>query len=97
MQNTDDWYVYIIRCHDGSLYTGIATDVKRRFAEQQNKSGAKYLRGRGPLTLVFKQRVGQRSRALRVERRIKCLPKQRKEALVKTGAGLKALLSERKN
>jgi putative endonuclease len=97
MQKTDVWYVYIIRCRVGSLYTGIATDVERRFAEHQDKSGAKYLRGRHPLTLVFKQRVGQRSRALRVERKIKCLPKQRKEALVKTGAGLRDLLSERKD
>ncbi|MBT8330889.1 MAG: GIY-YIG nuclease family protein, partial [Deltaproteobacteria bacterium] len=54
MQNTDNWYVYMLRCCDGSLYTGIATDVERRFAEHQSNSGAKYLRGRGPLALVLK-------------------------------------------
>ncbi|MGD9150313.1 MAG: GIY-YIG nuclease family protein, partial [Desulfobacterales bacterium] len=86
MQNTDNWYVYIIRCHDGSLYTGIATDVERRFAEHQSNVGAKYLRGRGPLKLVFKQRIGQRSRALKVEQGIKRLPKKKKEALIKSGA-----------
>jgi putative endonuclease len=96
MQNTDNWYVYIIRCHDGSLYTGIATDVERRFAEHQSNVGAKYLRGRGPLKLVFKQRIGQRSRALKVEQGIKRLPKKKKEALVKSCAGLKALISNRK-
>lgn len=96
MQNTDSWYVYMVRCRDESLYTGIATDVERRFAEHQSNSGAKYLRGRGPLALVLKQRVGHRSRALKIERSIKRLPKHRKETLVKTGAGLQALLSNRK-
>jgi putative endonuclease len=89
----DEWFVYIIRCRDGSLYTGIATNVERRFNEHQDNSGAKYLRGRGPLTLVFKHRVGQRNRALSVERHIKQMPKLKKEALVKTGAGLQKLLS----
>ena len=97
MQNTYDWYVYIVRCRSGSLYTGIATDVERRFAEHQGNSGAKYLRGRGPLTLVFKLRVGPKSRALKVERSIKRLPKPKKEALVKTGAGLEALFTKHNN
>ena len=86
----------MIRCQDGSLYTGIATDVERRFAEHQSNVGAKYLRGRGPLKLVFKQRIGQRSRALKVEQGIKRLPKKKKEALVKCGTGVKALISNRK-
>ncbi|MGD2024286.1 MAG: GIY-YIG nuclease family protein [Desulfobacterales bacterium] len=90
----DEWHVYIIRCRDGSLYTGIATNVERRFNEHQNNLGAKYLRGRGPLTLVFKKQVGQRNRALRVERNIKQLPKLKKEALIKNGAGLQKLLTD---
>ncbi|MGD8494204.1 MAG: GIY-YIG nuclease family protein [Desulfobacterales bacterium] len=96
MQKTDEWYVYVIRCRDGSLYTGIATDVERRFTEHQSNVGAKYLRGRGPLKLVLKQRIGPRSRALKVEQGIKRLPKKKKEALVKSGAGLKTLLYNRK-
>ena len=84
--------MYIIRCRDRSLYTGIATDVERRFAEHQDNRGAKYLRGRGPLELVFKHRVGPRGRALKVERSIKRLPKLKKEDLVKSGADLEALL-----
>lgn len=79
-----DWYVYLVRCSDDSLYTGIATNVSRRFAEHQGKgdAGAKYLRGRGPLKLVFQKRLGSRSFALRVESKIKKLSKTRKEKLL---------------
>ena len=80
-----DWYLYLIRCRDGSLYTGITTDVARRFAEHrgQGAGGAKYLKGRGPLELVLRKKVGNRSLALRVERKVKKLPKARKEKLLK--------------
>jgi len=66
------------------LYTGIATDVERRLAEHKQNigSGSKYLRGRGPLELVFQKIIGSRSLALRVENRVKQLPKAKKEALV---------------
>lgn len=78
------WSVYMVRCGDGTLYTGIATDVRRRVAEHARPDGrgAKYLRGRGPLRLVFVMAVGGRSRALRIENRIKMLRKARKEALL---------------
>ena len=88
-----DWYVYIVRCRDGSLYTGIATDVERRVADHLANKGAKYLRGRGPLKLVFKKQVGEKGRALKVEHKVKRLPRNEKEALIKTGAGIEALLS----
>ena len=88
-----DWYVYIVRCRDGSLYTGIATDVERRIADHLANKGAKYLRGRGPLKLVFKKQVGKKGRALKVEHKVKRLPRNEKEALIKTGAGIEALLS----
>lgn len=91
-----DWYVYMVRCRDGSLYTGIATDVERRFAEHQDNRGAKYLRGRGPLALVFKQRIGQRGQALKVEQNIKRLPRHVKERLIQTGTGLEELLADSK-
>ena len=94
-KKTADWYVYMLRCRYGSLYPGIATDVERRCAEHQAGKGAKYLRGRGPLTLAFKKRVGQKGRTLIVERNIKRLPKPKKEALVKTGAGFDQLLGNR--
>ena len=71
------WSVYLIRCRGGELYTGIATDVARRLSEHQagHPRGAKFLRGRGPLRVVFQQSVGERAVATRLERRIKALAK----------------------
>ena len=69
-----DYSVYLVRCRDGSLYTGITTDVARRIAEHQDGTkGAKYLRGKGPLTLVYQQEIGDRSLASKIESRIKRL------------------------
>jgi putative endonuclease len=81
------WSVYIVRCRDGSLYTGIAIDVARRLAEHRGAGGrgARYPSGRAPLRLVFQQAVGSRSRALRIEHRIKRLTKGKKERLVRDG------------
>ncbi|MEC5126004.1 GIY-YIG nuclease family protein [Verrucomicrobiales bacterium BCK34] len=74
------WYVYMIRCADGSLYCGIATDVARRFAEHEEGAprGAKYTRGKGPLELVFQKEIGTRSEASKEELRIKRLSKKAK-------------------
>lgn len=78
-----EYSVYILRCADGSLYTGIATDVERRLAEHESTSrGAKYLRGRGPFKLVLQQPVGDRSAASKVENQLKALMKSEKEELV---------------
>lgn len=84
MPLSSDWFLYLIRGADRSLYTGITTDVDRRFAEHcaQGPLCAKYLRGRGPLTLVFQVRVGTRAEAARLEVRVKRLSKARKEAMV---------------
>ena len=89
-----NWVVYILRCADGSLYTGIATDVARRMNEHRARGarGAKYLRGRGPLRLVWQRRIGDSSLALRVERRIKRLPKPAKEALLVARPATRRLL-----
>ncbi|MCZ6670962.1 MAG: GIY-YIG nuclease family protein [Acidobacteria bacterium] len=78
------WYLYMVRCRTGTLYTGIAIDVSRRLEEHRKngRKGAKYLRGRGPLELVLKSLIGSRGLALMVEDRIKKLPKSRKEQLV---------------
>jgi putative endonuclease len=74
------WSVYLLRCSDGSLYTGIATDVSRRLAEhEEGDKGAKYLRGRGPLKLVYHREIGDRSLATKVEHRVKRFPKEYKE------------------
>lgn len=89
------WHLYLVRCEDDSLYTGIATDVARRFEEHvgPGKKGAKYLRGRGPLQLVFQAEVGDRSRASQLEYKIKRLPKARKEALISGALRIEDLLT----
>ncbi len=80
-----EWYLYLIRVKNGSLYTGIATDVERRFSEHVagGKKGAKYLKGRGPLKLVFRQKIGSRSQALKTEAAIKKMPRAQKENLIR--------------
>lgn len=86
--------LYIIRCADESLYTGIAVDVARRLREHEaGLRGAKYLRGRGPLQLVFEQAVGDRSAASSAEHRVKRLDKAAKEALVAGRLSLDDLMS----
>lgn len=76
------WFLYLIRTADNRLYTGITTDVARRFTQHQTGKGAKALRGKGELALVFSMPVGDRSQALRAEYRIKQLSKRQKERLV---------------
>jgi len=76
------WYLYMIRCKGDMLYTGITTDVSRRFSEHQAGKGAKFLRGKSPLELVYQQEVGTRSEALKLEINIKKLSKAEKEALI---------------
>lgn len=80
-----DWHLYILRTASGSLYTGVTTDVQRRLSEHQSGGPrcARSLRGRGPLELVFSQPVGDRSRALSLEWRIKRWPRRHKDALIR--------------
>jgi len=80
----NNWSVYLVRCANNSLYCGISNDVERRFREHQKmgKKTAKYLRGKGPLQLVFKQIIGTRSLASQVEVIIKKLQKTEKEEIV---------------
>lgn len=87
-----NWFIYIIRTNAGSLYTGITTDIERRFQEHSTgKKGAKSLRGKGPLELVFRKTAVDRSEASRLEARIKKLSRGDKEKLV---AGKLSLLSD---
>ena len=72
------WYVYMLRCGDGSLYTGSTTDVARRLREHQNGTGAKYTRTRPPVTLAYTEEAPDRSAAQRREAAIKKLPRKRK-------------------
>jgi putative endonuclease len=86
------WYLYLVRCADGTLYTGISTDVGRRLAEHCAGKGARYLRGRGPLSLARKLRVGPCGEALKVERRVKGMSAARKEKLIQDHVRLKDLV-----
>lgn len=76
------WYLYILRCRDGSLYTGITTDVEKRLEAHRSGKGAKYTRGRAPLELVYREVCGTHSDALKRELEIKALPREQKLALI---------------
>lgn len=76
------WKLYILRCRDGCLYTGITIDVEKRFAAHCAGKGAKYTRGRGPLELVYQEDCGSHSAALKRELEIKALPKEEKLKLI---------------
>ncbi|HKJ10192.1 MAG TPA: GIY-YIG nuclease family protein [Gammaproteobacteria bacterium] len=80
----NDWYVYMVRCGDGTLYTGIARDVRRRVQEHNGSGpcGARYTRARRPVALVYQERVADRSQAARREHSIKRLTRPQKEALI---------------
>ena len=80
MANT--WKLYILRCGDGSLYTGITTDVEKRLETHRSGKGAKYTRGRGPLELVYREECGTHSDALKRELEIKALTRPEKERLI---------------
>ncbi|MBI1966966.1 MAG: GIY-YIG nuclease family protein [Gemmatimonadetes bacterium] len=77
------WTVYMLRCRDGSLYTGATTDLPRRLAAHRAGTGAAYTRARRPVYLVFAERARDRSAALRREAAIKQLPRRAKVALVR--------------
>jgi len=80
------WYLYMIRCKDNSLYTGITLDIQRRYQEHQDSNGlgkgAKFLRGKGPLELVYGCCVPTHSAALKLEFKIKKMGKANKESMI---------------
>lgn len=77
------WYLYILRCADGTLYTGIARDVEARFAQHSCGKGAKYTRGRGPLELVYREECVDHSTALKRELAVKAMSREEKLNLIK--------------
>ncbi|MCU0608847.1 MAG: GIY-YIG nuclease family protein [Chitinispirillaceae bacterium] len=87
MQKIKIWHLYIIRCADSTLYTGISCDVGRRFARHVSGRGAKYTRTRGPLQLVYTKKIGSQGDALKKEYQIKRLSKKKKEELVRKHQG----------
>ncbi|CAH0536722.1 GIY-YIG nuclease family protein [Vibrio marisflavi] len=87
------WYVYLVRTSGGALYCGITTDIERRFKQHSDGTGAKALRGKGPLTLEFSYQVGSnRSQALKLEYAIKKLSKLNKELLVSNPTSIQQIV-----
>lgn len=78
------WFVYIIRCSDDSLYTGITTDLERRFDQHRNDTGAKFFRGRKPVAIVYRENHPDRSSASRREAAIKRLRRADKLQLIES-------------
>ena len=78
------WYVYMLKCSDNSLYTGITNDLERRINDHNNKKASKYTRTRTPVTLIYKEECSNRSDALKRETRIKQLSRKEKMQLIKT-------------
>ena len=78
------WYVYMLRCGDGTLYTGSTDDVAKRLSAHRAGKGAKYTRGRGPLEVVYTEQLSDKSEALRREYALKKLKKDEKERLCGT-------------
>lgn len=76
------YYVYMLRCGDGSLYTGITTDVPRRLRQHQAGKGAKYTRSHLPVELVYQEPQEDKSAALKREMEIKALPREQKLKLL---------------
>lgn len=77
-----DWWVYILECRDGTLYTGCTDDIPRRLAAHNAGRGAKYTRGRTPVMLRYREEQPDRSAALRREAAIKRLTRTEKQALI---------------
>ena len=77
------WYLYILRCGDGTLYTGITTDVESRLEAHRSGKGAKYTRGRSPLELVYREECESHSDALKRELAVKAMPREEKQQLIK--------------
>ncbi|MBU8908412.1 GIY-YIG nuclease family protein [Desertibacillus haloalkaliphilus] len=86
MESRGEHYVYMLKCKDGSFYTGYTTNVAERFIKHQQGKGAKYTRGRTPLVLVYQQQYESKRDAMQAEYAIKQLTRDEKLKFVKEGA-----------
>ena len=77
-----NWYLYILRCGDGTFYTGITTDVEKRLEQHRSGKGAKYTHGRQPLELVYQENCEDHSAALKREYEIKKMSREAKSELI---------------
>lgn len=91
---SDFWSLYLIRCNDNSLYTGISNNVEKRFeVHQKGDRSTKYTRSRRPLKLVFQVPVGSKSLASKMEIRVKKMSKKHKEMMIRGLLSLEELQS----
>ena len=79
---TSRYVVYILECKNGTLYTGITTDLKRRFAEHKNGTGARYTRANPPKRIVYSKKLKTRSAASKREAEIKSWPREKKLEMI---------------
>lgn len=84
---TKQHYVYILECSDGSYYTGYTNHLEKRVAAHQNGRGAKYTRGRGPVTLIYSECYSTKEEAMSREYAIKLLSKGQKKSLIEGETG----------
>jgi len=82
MDKDREWYFYIVRCKDNSLYSGIAVNVNNRVKEHNNGTGAKYTKSHRPVTLVYNEKCNNISEAMKRESQVKNWPKAKKEKLI---------------
>ena len=90
----EEWTVYILKCGDGTYYTGITKDLDKRTEEHRSGKGAKYLRGRGPLEMVLQRKIESHSLALKYEIKIKKLSRPEKIKLIANPSRITKLLNE---
>lgn len=83
------WFLYMLKCRDGSLYTGVTTDVEKRFKLHVAGKAARYTRGRTPLRIVYQETCKTRSSAQVLEAFVKTLPRARKLTLIKLFKGIR--------
>jgi putative endonuclease len=79
----ESYWAYVVQCKYGTYYTGWTNDIEKRIAAHNNGTGAKYLRGKGPVTLVYQKKYSTAKEAQDQERLIKLLTRKQKEALLK--------------
>ncbi len=78
-----DWFLYVLKCKDGSFYTGVTNDVQRRFKMHENGKASKYTRARRPVKLIYEELCGRRADALVRECQVKAYSRKEKEELIK--------------
>jgi predicted GIY-YIG superfamily endonuclease len=84
-KNAENWFLYILKCRDGSFYTGITKDLERRLKMHQNGKASRYTRTRRPVEMLYSEKCGNRSQALIRECEVKEWPRKKKEALTNGG------------